>query len=385
MGFCEMVTRTAERQVASVQPPNALATVRAAAADFLRWWGSELWGALPGPLRTQLAGSTKCVRLSLEDGSFRVGVEDGRGGMGNARIASFDTRGEAVVAAAALARRHKITATRIVLPEDACFVRWAELPRSVLKDCRRLLDLDLERATPFRARDVYTGYRLGEPVAGSSKCKVQQFVVKRDVLDPVIAEVAAAGSTVIAADCARAGALAGVNFLEAPDDSVRAQRQLTPVRLLALAALALLVAAALQMSWKRESALAALREETSAARKQAASVRQALDVSEMAVKDLAKLQAIKLRQVPATMVLEEISRILPDSAWVTDLRIEKDVVDLSGLATSGANLLPLFERSPLFSDASLTAPVTFDQREDKERFSLRVRIKAAGSKLSGAG
>lgn len=385
MGLCEMVTRTADRQLATGKSPSALDSLRAAAADFIRWWRGELWAAVPASLRARLAGSSKCVRLSVEDGGYRVGLEDGRGELPDARSSRFDTREDAVVAAGALARRNKIAAMKIVLPEHACFVRWAELPRAVLKDCRRLLDLDLERATPFRGRDVYTAYRIGEPVAGSSKCKVQQFVVKRDVLDPLIAAVTAAGGTVVAADCASAGALAGVDFLEAPDEAGRARRQLTPARLLAGTALALLVAAALQMSWKRDRALSQLREETTAARQQAASVRQALDLSEIAVKDLAKLQAIKLRQVPATMVLEEISRLLPDSAWVTDLRIENDVVDLSGLAASGANLLPLFERSPLFSDASLTAPVTFDQREDKERFSLRVRIKAPGRKLTGAG
>jgi len=36
----------------------------------------------------------------------------------------------------------------------------------------------------------------------------------------------------------------------------------------------------------------------------------------------------------------------------------------------------MFGRSAILTDAALTAPVTFDQREDKERFSVRVRVKS---------
>ena len=97
---------------------------------------------------------------------------------------------------------------------------------------------------------------------------------------------------------------------------------------------------------------------------------------------------LKLGQVPSIEVLEEISRVLPDSVWLSDLRIEGDTLDISGLAKSGAALPSLLEKSPLFADAALTAPLTLDPREDKERFSLRVRIKqpvAARQAAAGGG
>ena len=51
------------------------------------------------------------------------------------------------------------------------------------------------------------------------------------------------------------------------------------------------------------------------------------------------------------------------------------MLDISGLAPSGAALPTMLGRSAILTDAALTAPVTFDQREDKERFSVRVRVK----------
>jgi general secretion pathway protein L len=134
-----------------------------------------------------------------------------------------------------------------------------------------------------------------------------------------------------------------------------------------------------------EAALAEVKTETTKLRTQAAAVREAIERSGAAVADLARLQRMKLGQVPAVEVLEELSRLLPDSVWLTDLRIEGDAVDLTGLAKSGAALPSLFVGSTLFADAALTAPVTLDQREDKERFSLRIRLRPlAAASLPGA-
>ena len=90
------------------------------------------------------------------------------------------------------------------------------------------------------------------------------------------------------------------------------------------------------------------------------------------VDNFRKLRAANASKLAA---LEELSRLLPDTAWVTDLRIEGGTIDISGLASQAVQLVPILERSAFFRDATLTAPLTFDQREDKERFSIRVRFR----------
>src|SRR5262249_26816116 len=77
-------------------------------------------------------------------------------------------------------------------------------------------------------------------------------------------------------------------------------------------------------------------------------------------------------------VIDALTKLLPDSVWLTDLRLENGVLDITGLAKSGAALLPLFEHSPLFADAAMASGVNFDPQENKERFSLRVRVRQAG-------
>jgi general secretion pathway protein L len=159
----------------------------------------------------------------------------------------------------------------------------------------------------------------------------------------------------------------------------------TAPRALAALAVLLLVSAVLLTLSRYESALGEIQARIAQTRIEAAAVRQVLERSDAAVADLGRLQKLKREHIPAIQVLEELTRLLPDTVWLSDFRLEGDTLDISGLAKSGAALPPLFERSAIFADAVLTAPLTLDPREDKERFSLRVRIRqAAASRVSQA-
>jgi general secretion pathway protein L len=83
-------------------------------------------------------------------------------------------------------------------------------------------------------------------------------------------------------------------------------------------------------------------------------------------------------------VIENLTRLLPDSAWLTDLRIDGDTVDISGFSKSAASLIPILETSSVFSEAAFTSAVTRDPSEAKERFSMKLRVRKQGgsSKVS---
>lgn len=363
---------------------NVIAAGRVQASAFFQWWSGELAALLPEHVKERLSGEGRRVSLSVVPEGLRVRVEGGRRDGADLAPDVVAPRPQAIAAAVDLAARERAGIV-LVLPQASCFVRKVDVPRVALKDCRRVLDLDLERATPFRRADVYTSYKVLDDTAGEGKASVLQYVAKREVADPIVADVVKAGGRVSAIDVMTGPEqTAGINFIAEADGGTGRGRAISAAGGLSLAAAILLLLAGGQVYYKRDAALEDLRSQTVDLRKQATAVRQSLEQSEVAIKDLAALQAIKLRQVPFTAVVEEITRILPDTAWVTDLRIENDLVDISGLAKSGANLLPLFERSPIFGEAALTAPLTFDQREDKERFSLRVRIKSSEARSNGA-
>ena len=91
---------------------------------------------------------------------------------------------------------------------------------------------------------------------------------------------------------------------------------------------------------------------------------------------LTGLSARKAKSVTLAQVWEEVTNVLPDGAWLNELRLAGDTVQISGFAASSAGLIPLFEKSVLFTNPRLAATVTFDAREKKETFLIEMKTRA---------
>lgn len=76
----------------------------------------------------------------------------------------------------------------------------------------------------------------------------------------------------------------------------------------------------------------------------------------------------------SVMVLESLTRTLPDTTYVTELRVEGDKMQVVGLSRDAPSLIRLLEQSPQFNRATFFAPTTRTLEETGERFHIEAHV-----------
>src|SRR4030043_1871185 len=98
-------------------------------------------------------------------------------------------------------------------------------------------------------------------------------------------------------------------------------------------------------------------------------------------KEMGELVQIRSGEISKVSVLEELTRLLPDTTWIWNLKYNGKEMELSGFADSASDLIPLLDRSPLFEKVEFLAPVTKemqmrgDGKKEKERFKIKAKIE----------
>jgi len=91
-------------------------------------------------------------------------------------------------------------------------------------------------------------------------------------------------------------------------------------------------------------------------------------------KEISFLSELKGRRGEILLVLDELSRVVPNSAYLSNLRYRDRTVELQGSAESASNLVPTLERSPLFKNVAFNAPSNRG-RDNRETFSLKAELE----------
>lgn len=95
---------------------------------------------------------------------------------------------------------------------------------------------------------------------------------------------------------------------------------------------------------------------------------------------------LERRRGEVLRVLDELSKIVPNNAYFSNLRYKSGALEIQGSAENASTLIPLLERSPLFENVGFNAPSNRG-RDNRETFSLKAdfeRLKEGSAKLEKA-
>jgi general secretion pathway protein L len=262
----------------------------------------------------------------------------------------------------------------ILMRPDQVLFRAVDFPRQATDFLDGMIRAQIDRLTPWTASEAVFGITPPAPIA-NERIALTLAATSTQKIQPLLKLATDFGAARVAGlvEVPEAGRDVGpVTVFDRPLASASGAAIDAP-RLLRLTMLgaALAAAASLAISAYAGSMLDTEQEELQhriAQRRAASRINQPGGSAET------MLAKRKQTSPSSVMVLEAISRVLPDSTYVTELRVEGDKMQVVGLTLDAPSLIKLLEQSPQFTRATFFAPTTRAENDPGERFHIEAHI-----------
>jgi general secretion pathway protein L len=260
----------------------------------------------------------------------------------------------------------------IGMQPDQVLFRELDFPKQAATFLDGMVWAQIDRLTPWPVGDVVYGLTAPEPaandrialmLAATSRAKIQPLIdLATDVGATSVSGVVTVPGTSTAPVQLFALRLAGAG--RAAIDMPRLLRR-------SVLGMGLAAAAALVIASYLGSMLDAQQQEL---QQQLTQRRAALRLNQGTSSAETLLAKRKQISPSSVMVLESLARTLPDTTYVTELRVEGDKMQVVGLSQDAPSLIRLLEQSPQFNRATFFAPTTRSPEESGERFHIEAHV-----------
>lgn len=269
-------------------------------------------------------------------------------------------------------------------PADKVFVRRITVPAQARQFLAGVIRNQIERLSPWPASDVVYGFAAEAGAADAAGVEVRIVMAARSDVDTARQDLAALGLSVDrvvardpdgdAVDEAAGSVTLWSRLADTSRDNVGGVS-----RKIGIGIAASVTASAVLSVWALASA-ASIRDENDgmAARsrvlqRQVQTGRTASSMGSMPPAERA--WASKEMSTSSVIVMEALSRALPDSAYVTEIRLEKENLRIVGLADDAPGLLAPLEKSRHMTDVRFFAPTARGPDGKRFRFSIEARVE----------
>ncbi|CCD94815.1 putative General secretion pathway protein L, GspL [Bradyrhizobium sp. ORS 375] len=265
-------------------------------------------------------------------------------------------------------------ALEVEVAADNLLVRDLDFPKQAEPFLNGMIRTQISRLTPWTLDQVLYGFSAPRS-APNDRISLTLVATPRTLLQPVLAfanEVGAAKIVVVADDGSPEGE--AIQILKSSLRSSLADGR-DVGRLLKLgwlsvgASTAVLLVAIVLIGGYLDS-------EIDEAQQQVTRLRTALRPGIGATAADSLLAKRKQSSPASVIVLETLSKILPDGTYVIEMHVENDRLQVSGVTQDAPALIRLIEQSPQFSHATFYAPTTRTAGEAGERFHIEARLNA---------
>lgn len=263
----------------------------------------------------------------------------------------------------------------LVLQPSRFMFRLLELPRRASDFLEGIIRAQIDRLTPWSAAEAAFGW-YPSTETGADRMAVTIAATARTLIAPFIGAIARLGADTIVVSAAWQQPrphLAAIKICEQKTGQAEAQRRVRHILILLLVGAGALGAVSVAASTVVGGAIETQRDDlVRRIAERRAAIQPGHDGASEAALDL---QRHKHEASSSVIVIEALSRLLPDDTYLTELRILGDKVQMVGVTRDAPSLIRLIEKTSHFTHATFFAPTTRSPSESGERFSIEAHIE----------
>jgi general secretion pathway protein L len=344
-----------------------------------RWWVGELRAMIPTSVVGWVVGDVAVTDVAMDKSGIALLRPDQGKQAGYAQIPSD------AIATSPLLRELRAKGqdhVRLLLRDDQVLTRPVTLPAAIEENLREAIGFELDRHTPFKASQAYYDVRILKRDASRESIEVGLVAAARAVVDPLVAAIRNAGLVVASIGVISTDALGGQmpELLPVTEKPAQKWGNLLKLHLALLACVCVLglIALLLPIWQKREQVKELLPVIDKTTAEYDATVRIQDEYTRLA-SEYNYIAGKKHALQPALAVVEELTRISPDTTWAQSLDLKTNgktrELTIVGEAQSASKVIETLEQSPFFQNATQRSPTQRGSQPNTERFHVATEVK----------
>jgi len=339
--------------------------------SFFDWW----IGSLSKLLTPRPAAKRAWRTLLLHRGNgFEILKNAGRNAVSIAIVRDTAAKDQLAMAKKALrATSRRAHETVIRLSADDVLEHTIEIPSAARDVVEPVLQNQMERIVPWPANETCYGYQIvGDAEGPSDQLKVRVVATRQPILEGALAQARALGLSASAVDFAPPDQTRpGVELLSLRPDPVRRTAERLKVGILGVALSSITASAlGLYLVWQEQLEKSELDARAAVLQNRLIAIKQRSEKNMKLRAERSRLIQRKRGTPSVTVLLEALSRALPDSAYLNELEISGREARLEGKAEEPTGLISKIESAKQFANARFAAPTTRNEEDDVGTFSI---------------
>jgi general secretion pathway protein L len=266
----------------------------------------------------------------------------------------------------------------LVLRAERFVFRPLELPARASEFLDGIVRSQIDRLTPWQPGEAAFGWTAPVDV-GNGKISVTVAATARNLVTPYTQALTAAGASSVSISTRNPDDASSTTPIQVLENRGNETPYFPRVRRIVSTVLGITAAAALVLFLcdlvVAHYSNAQQEELTRQITQRRGAIRAASQSAGAPATGYPALERRKQEMPSSVIVLEALSKLLPDNTYLVELQLEGDKLRLTGVTREAPSLIRLIEESPHFSRASFFAPTTGLPNDGGERFHIETHAR----------